>query len=182
MKNNKEKERIESFSSQFDGDEKLASKGKLLITSSLILFALEVTGTTIKEANTFLFKIDFTNQHGVTYLLISAILYLSIRYFNYAQPYHHELFLLWSSRMMSDGEIFSYNPNDDCVHGFLSDAINVWGGDEPGIRDVRYVKSGIFSRGLIYPIHHKDEGVEDSYDEYINLCVFSEKWTRFKIY
>lgn len=90
----------------FDTDENLKSKRKLLITISMILIALEVTGATIKEANTFLFKIGFTNESGVTNLLVFSILYLLVRYYSYAQPYHEELFEFWSSRMLKDPDFF----------------------------------------------------------------------------
>ncbi|MBE5136790.1 hypothetical protein HJ040_22100 [Vibrio parahaemolyticus] len=173
-----EQEQENSFVSKFDSDEKLASKGKLLVTMSLILIALEVTGATIKEANTFLFKIDFANQNGVTFLLLGAITYLAVRYLNYAQPYHHELFLVWSRRMMLDRELFRFNPHDDCVYGFLSDAIGVYGGDEPGIREARYAKSGFFKRSIVYPTQHQGEdGEVEYYDAHINLRSFDEKWT-----
>ncbi|PXA66152.1 hypothetical protein [Vibrio sp. 11986-1-5] len=173
-----EQEQENSFIAKFDSDDKLISKGKMLAAISMILIALEVTGATIKEANTFLFKIDFANQNGVTFLLLGAIIYLAVRYLNYAQPYHHQLFLIWSRRMMLDRELFHFNPHDDCISGFLSDAIGVYGGDEPGIREARYVKSGLFRRSIVYPTKHQGEdGEVEFYDVHINLCSFNEKWT-----
>ncbi|WP_217523250.1 hypothetical protein [Vibrio metschnikovii] len=115
-----EQEQENSFIAKFDSDDKLISKGKMLAAISMILIALEVTGATIKEANTFLFKIDFANQNGVTFLLLGAIIYLAVRYLNYAQPYHHQLFLIWSRRMMLDRE---QGPRMLLTH-FLSDFRN----------------------------------------------------------
>ncbi len=171
-----------TFVERFDADEKLTAKGKVLTTISIILIAINVTGAVMKEANTFLFKIEFAHQEGITYLLLAAILYLTVRYRNYAQPYHHELFLLWSERMMQDKEIFNYNPRDEVVTGFLGDAFDVWGGDEPGIQDSKYHVSGFLRRAVRFPSVFRGESgdgewFEEYFDEYSSLLSFNKKWT-----
>lgn len=161
----------------FDTDENLKSKRKLLITISMILIALEVTGATIKEANTFLFKIGFTNESGVTNLLVFSILYLLVRYYSYAQPYHEELFEFWSSRMLKDPDFFYYDHESEAVKGFISDAVDVYGGDEPGISAIKYEVSGFFRRRLNYLTAASDgEGNDGYYPTYINLNNLTETW------
>ncbi|MFA0264625.1 hypothetical protein [Vibrio cyclitrophicus] len=173
-----------SFSERFDNDEKLSSKAKPLTIASAILVALEVTGATMKEANTFLFKIEFTNQAGIGYLLLCSILYLSIRYFNYAQPYHQQLFLLWSERMLGDRKVFGYDPTEEVVTGLLGCSIQVWGGDEPGIQASRYHNDGFLKRSISYPAafrgNNGEDDIEEPYEEYIDLLSFDDTWTRRK--
>lgn len=174
-----------TFIERFDSDVKLTAKGKILTTISIILIALSVTGAVMKEANTFIFKIEFAHQEGITYLLLAAILYLTIRYRNYAQPYHHELFLLWSERMMQDKEVFNYNPREKVVEGVLGDAFDIWGGDEPGIQDSKYHVSGFFRRAVRFPSVFRGshgegddvEYIEECFDEYSSLLKFNKKWT-----
>ncbi|EOB4247420.1 hypothetical protein [Vibrio metschnikovii] len=171
-----------SLIEKLDVDEKLTSKGKVLTTVSLILIALEVTGAVMKEANTFLFKIEFANQGGISHLLIAAVVYLVVRYRNYAQPYHHELFLLWSNRMMQDRAVFNYSNSEEIVKGFLGDAFDLFGGDEPGIKDSKYTVTGFLRRGITYPTVWRGENpngdyIESSDYDYFSLYTFTDKWT-----
>lgn len=166
---------------RFDKDEKLAKRAKQLVWVSAVLLVLQVTGATVKEANTFLFRIEFTNQHGLTYLLLGAVFYLFIRYFNYAQPYHAELFKLSSSRMISNYRIFNYSHEDEPIGGFLCDAIDVCCGDEPGLMKPRYVKSGFLKRSLAYNSRFFDERHGEVYvTKHINLTKFTTNWTKAK--
>lgn len=96
MANNKEP----SVTERIDTDEGLKSKRKMLTITSLILLALSVSGAKIEEANSFIFNIKFESQSGIGVLLVFSVLFLMVRYFNYAKPYHVELFRLWSDRMM----------------------------------------------------------------------------------
>ncbi|PHX06535.1 hypothetical protein [Vibrio splendidus] len=84
-----------------DSDEGLKAKRKLLTLASLTLLALSFTGAKLEEANTFIFKITFTNQSGLGAFLCISIAFLIIRYHNYAKPYHDQLFGIWSTRLLS---------------------------------------------------------------------------------
>lgn len=174
-----------SFTDRFDADDKLIAKGKVLTTVSLVLLALEASGAVMKEANTFIFKIEFAHQGSIAYLLLAAVIYLTIRYRNYAKPYHHELFRLWSERMMENKDVFHYSHRDEIVKGLLGDAFDVWGGDEPGIQHSRYSVSGFLRRGISYPAVWRGESgdgdwIEEYYDEYFSLLSFNKKWTLAK--
>lgn len=89
-----------SITKRIDADEGLKSKRKMLTITSLILLALSISGAKIEEANSFIFNIKFESQSGIGVLLVFSVLFLMVRYFNYAKPYHVELFRLWSDRML----------------------------------------------------------------------------------
>ncbi|OEE82855.1 hypothetical protein OAI_00945 [Vibrio cyclitrophicus FF160] len=95
-----------------DNDEGLQSKRKLLTVASLTLLALSFSGATIDEANTFIFKIKFANQNGLGILLVLSIIFLMVRYYNYAKPYHDKLYLIWTQRLLSHPFFFLQNPHE----------------------------------------------------------------------
>ena len=174
-----------NFIDRFDSDDKLIAKGKVLTTISLVLLVLEASGATMKEANTFIFKIEFAHQDNIAYLLLAAVVYLTVRYRNYAKPYHNELFLLWSERMMKNRDVFFYSHREEVVKGLLGDAFDVFGGDEPGIQNSTYVVSGFLRRGINYPAVWRCESedgklLEEYYDEYFSLLYFNKNWNALK--
>ena len=97
-----DKEVEKSIAEEIDADEGLKSKRKLLTISSLVLLALSFSSARVEEANTFLVKLKFDNQDGLGILLVLGVLFLFIRYFNYASKYHQKLFKAWSDRLLRD--------------------------------------------------------------------------------
>ncbi|WP_211829258.1 PQ-loop repeat-containing protein [Kistimonas asteriae] len=171
-------EKLVEYRKKIDEDEGLQGKRKSLVGLSILMLAINFTGATFKEANTFIFKIEFTNQSGLSYFLLLAVAFLLIRYYTYAHHYHEELYKLWSSRMLRDRKIFYYHYEAESVNGLLANAINVCGGDEPGIQASKYHITGIFKRGLLYPTsHHHEDGIEE-YEELISLTNFTNDWRR----
>lgn len=81
-------EKLIEYRNKLDTDEDLQGKRKLLVELSILMLAINFTGAVFKEANTFIFKIEFTNQSGLSYFFLLAILFLLIRYFAYAHHYH----------------------------------------------------------------------------------------------
>lgn len=114
-----EKKAEPSITEQIDADEGLKSKRKLLVFASLVLLALSVSGAKIEEANTFILNIKFENQSGIGVLLVFSILFLMVRYFNYARPYHSQLYRLWSSRMLEHPYYFSQCYHSDNISGLV---------------------------------------------------------------
>jgi hypothetical protein len=98
-----------------DADEGLKSKRKLLTIASVTLLALSFSGAKIEEANSFIFKIKFLHQNGLAILLVLSIIFLMIRYYNYAKKYHYRLYSIWSSRLISRTFFYSrsYHSDDD---------------------------------------------------------------------
>ncbi|GIU13941.1 hypothetical protein [Shewanella morhuae] len=106
-----------------DNDTGLQSKRKLLTVVSLTLLALSFSGATIDEANTFIFKIKFANQNGLGVLLVLSIIFLMIRYYNYAKTYHDKLYSLWTKRLLTHSFFFCQNPYEsEDVYGLVADS------------------------------------------------------------
>ncbi|UIL59074.1 hypothetical protein [Vibrio harveyi] len=59
---------LDEYRLQIAADEGLKAKRRNLVMLSAVLIALNFSGAVIKEANTFLFKIEFTDQHGINEL------------------------------------------------------------------------------------------------------------------
>lgn len=172
-------EDIEQYRNDIDNDKGLAAKRRALVIASLVLLALSVSGASIKEANTFIFRIEFSNHVGLSYLLGAAVTFLLLRYYAYAQSYHSQLFDFWSARLLNDYSVFYYNSAQNEVQGLLGNRIAIWGGDEPSIQYPRYKKVGMFKRNIVYTSEGQDDEHEAySYNENIELNKYSKAWTR----
>ena len=153
-----------------DKDEGLRSKRKMLTIVSLILLSIEFSGATIVEANTFILKISFEHQSGISLLLLLAIIFLLVRYFNYAKPYHEKLFELWSSRMLSDSMFILGDPYSPDITGLISDLapngldIEHIGHDENSYLDWSYQCKFFLNRYIKYSwfVEHIDESASIS--------------------
>lgn len=143
----------------------------------IIFLALNLTGATLEEANTFLFKIKFTNYIGLSYLFLSTIFFLTIRYYSYAQDHHSKLYAYWSNRLIDNYKILYYGHEDYEPKGLLGKAINVYLPDEPGIGNPKYCVSGIFKRSISYTSEGYDEtGAECQFIKHIALHKFGGEW------
>lgn len=173
--------KLQEFRNEIDNDDALKKKRKILISVCVVFIALNITGATLEEANTFIFKLKFTKAASLSYLFVCTILYLTLRYFGYAREYHEKLFNFWSSRLLSDYRVLNFNPHEHDFTGLLSPAIRVYAGDEPGIQSPSYKVTGLFKRNLTYDSENVDEyGVDYFYTANIELNRFDKKWTRRK--
>ena len=169
----------DEYRKKLDSDKGLAAKRKALVITSLLLLVLSISGAAIKEANTFIFRVEFSNHAGLTFLLGVAVVILMLRYYTYAQSYHYQLFNFWSERLLSDYRVFSYDSHEEEVNGLIGKAVNVWGGNESGIQAAKYKKVGLLKRNLTYKSHGYDEYHGGfGYNENIELNSYSEKWTK----
>lgn len=170
---------INKYRDEIDNDKQLTAQRRALVTVSLLLLALCLSGAAIKEANTFIFRIEFTNHEGLTYLLAAAVVFFLVRYYAYAQIYHSQLFDFWSERLLDDYRVFNYDTQHEEVGGLLGKRINFTGHDEPGLRTPRYKKVGILKRNLVYTSEgHDEHHGHFSYDENIELNKYSNDWTK----
>ncbi len=165
---------VDEFRRAMDEDAGFKSKRRALMFVSLLLLALVVSGAEIKEANTFIFKIEFTNHVGLRYLLVLAVLSCMLRYYAYSEKYHTQLFKFWSGRLLNDSSVFRYDREAELVGGLLGKRIDVYGGDEPGIESPTYKRTGFLERSIGYRSYHG----EHSYTEYIELNVYGEDWNK----
>ena len=83
---------VDEFRESMDSDKAFQSKRKALVFVSLLLLALVVSGAQIKEANTFIFKIEFSNHAGLRYLLVASVMACMLRYYSYSERYRDQLF------------------------------------------------------------------------------------------
>ena len=90
------------------------------MVTSLILLALSFSGAKVEEANTFILKLKFENQEGISVLLVLAIMFLMLRYYNYAGQYHQKLYKLWTNRLLKDKFFLDVHPYDSSVSGLIS--------------------------------------------------------------
>ncbi|MNZ02308.1 hypothetical protein D3C78_189480 [compost metagenome] len=180
-------------------DSDLRAKRKLLIIISVLLMAMSVSGATLLEANTFIFKIGFSNTEGLGYLLFIGNLTLTVRYYSVAYQYHVKLYDMWANEMISDSQVFGYTCDDDHYiypRGLLS-KIEVF---SKGFNEfqrpeenelhkfvLKYEVSGLFMRAVSYECdmgeYHKIERVSLSsfgngwgYRDFFKILKFELKY------
>ena len=108
-----------SITAQIDNDDGLKSKRKMLTIVSVITLAMTFSAAKIEEVNTFIFKLSFGNNGGITFLLVCSIVFLLIRYSTYARPYHDKIYQLWSSRMLQEPFFYHYDDLTDHFSGLV---------------------------------------------------------------
>ncbi|QHG24575.1 hypothetical protein [Pseudomonas sp. DTU12.1] len=169
----------EDFRKAIDADEGLKSKRRNLFLLSLLLLAIVVSGANIKEASSLVFKIEFTNHENLQWLLIAGIFYSVLRYYAYSEIYRDELFNQWSKKLINDPTIYHYDQQEEEVKGLLEKAVDVWGGDEPGLVEPEYRRIGLLKRVIAYPATQEDPDHGLMYfKRYINLNKYDSKWKR----
>ena len=110
-----------TIAEQIDADQGLKAQRRKLVTVSVILLGIQFTGLDIVEANTFFFKMKFENQNGLALFLAISILFLMVRYYNYASRYHKQLFESWSYRMLGEQKYWYVCPHSHDAKGVIWD-------------------------------------------------------------
>lgn len=168
----------EKFRRAMAGDKEFQSKRKALVFVSLLLLALVVSGAQIKEANTFIFKIEFSNHVGLRYLLVVAVMICMLRYYSYSERFNNQLFELWSRRLLDDYKIYSVDYECGQVSGLLGKRLNVHESDydieSPVYRNTGFLKRSV---GLKTSSQHDYYG-QVYYIDLFDLNSYDEHWTR----
>ncbi|WP_454722572.1 hypothetical protein [Delftia acidovorans] len=167
-------EDLKQYHSAIAADEGLASIRKTLTIVCIVFLAINLTGAKIEEANTFLFKVNLTNASGLGYLILLSIIFLTVRYFAYAQKYISQLESFWKIRLMRDGYILSRDPEDEDTYGLLSKKFTFPRRGEPDVGHPVYETSGFFKRSISYWVSSDYE----DYDTIVDLNKFDESWKR----
>lgn len=115
----------DEFREAMDNDKAFQSKRKALVFVSLLLLALVVSGAQIKEANTFIFKIEFSNHVGLRYLLVVSVVACMLRYYSYAEKYRNQLFVIWSGKLLADSGVYYLDQEIGAVTGVLGGRLGV---------------------------------------------------------
>ncbi|MDY1045514.1 hypothetical protein SOM55_01685 [Pseudomonas coleopterorum] len=137
----------DEFRAAMDDDKSFQARRRVLVIVSLLLLAFVTSGAQIKEANTFIFKIEFTNYDGLKYLLVFSVLACTVRYYSYSERYHNKLFRFWSSKLLHDYNIYHLDHQTGEPSGLLGRKINIYG-DRYDVQNPVYRKAGFFRRSV----------------------------------
>lgn len=176
----KQEEELAKFRTSIDNDKGFQSIRTKLVVVSLIFIALNLSGATLEEVNTFIFKINVNNHIGLSYFFLGVISFLFIRYYAYAYQYRVQLDKLWMNRFINDYKVYYASISQSHMSGLLSKAIDFDLEEEPGLESPEYERDGIYKRSLTYLTYSKDEnGDDDSYISRISLTDFTniKSWT-----
>ncbi|WP_323928599.1 hypothetical protein [Aeromonas caviae] len=186
MKESLKEEKEDSLTDKMKKDSEFQSKRKQLIIVSVLLMAMSLSDASLKEANTFIFKIDFSNSAAFGWLVFVGVIVLMIRYYSFAFKYHSYLYDVWANAMMQDRRVFVYyyddeKTNDYIPRGLLSklkdhSCSSRIGGHvfERYKLEPKYKINGILKRGITYDY---DSGFDITIED-VSLNEFNESWTR----
>lgn len=166
----------DQFREAMDSDKAFQSKRKALIFVSLLLLALIASGAQVKEANTFIFRIEFSNHEGLKYLLVATVMACMLRYYSYSEKYRDVLFNIWAGRLLKDHRIYYYDEQDDSIGGLLGGAIDIGDGGYV-VNNPEYRKTGFLKRdiGLETSDTHEYYG-QVYFTHYFPLQTFTKYW------
>lgn len=137
----------DEFRAVMDEDKSFQSRRKALVFVSLLLLALVASGAQIKEANTFIFKIEFSNHDGLRYLLVMSVLACMVRYYSYSEKYHNQLFKFWSGRLLKDYKVFHLDFETHEPAGLLGKKIDVYS-ERYDVENPVYMRTAFFKRSV----------------------------------
>lgn len=167
---------VDEFRNEMDNDKAFQSKRKALIFISLLLLALVASGAQITEANTFIFKIEFSNHIGLKYLLITSVIICTLRYYSYSEKYRNQLFKFWSDRLLSDHKIYYIDQEADGLAGLLGKKIDIYIA-EYDVEKPKYKKNGFLKRSVGLPAsEHHDFYGQVYYTKYFYLNEYNSNW------
>tara|TARA_R110002051_G_scaffold323774_1_gene418473 strand:- start:23 stop:706 length:684 start_codon:yes stop_codon:yes gene_type:complete len=172
-----------SLTEQINNDVTLASCKKTLIILSSILLALTFSGAKITEANTFIFKITFTNPIGLSSLMLLAIGYLLIRYNSLSHLYVESFQKQWSEKVVNNSFYRNFDHHNDVVSGFIPDLFKPYVDlNNERIKTeshdfVEYdLKTQLFFNAYFYLTIHDESGPSEP----VKIYLFSSK-SKFKL-
>ena len=167
-----------SFSSKISADEGYQKKRKYLVLTSILLLAISASGASVLEANTFILRIEFENREVFAHLLLAACIFLTVRYYGYAQIYHDRLANRWKKRTMSDSRVYMFDHVEYSDYGMLSDLVAQHNRNYPDEPDFTYIARFPFRRELHFFEHfdHPDTGEPLYYTEKVSLLAFNDVW------
>jgi len=171
---------------QMKTDDEFKSKRNQLTIISILLMAMSLSDAQIKEANTFIFKIEFSNTHAFGWLVLLGVIVLTIRYYSVAFKYHRQLFKMWADELIKDYRVLTYHYDHKetrlyVPHGLLTkmneEALSMdltHDEYEKKIIDLEYRVNGILKRVVCYHIN-----VGDYIDNVrVDLNKYSDSWTK----
>jgi hypothetical protein len=151
-------EQLKAFHKALDDDKGLKSKRQIVMYIALITLALTLSAATVKEANTFLFKLDFLKPEGLMALLFMANIFCFIRYQNYSVPHEETLNEIWQKRLLSDSRIKAQSLQGEQYEGILGKIYKLLF-DNPTFEpiDIKYKSKFLILRYLEVRCEHKEK-------------------------
>ncbi|UVM56767.1 hypothetical protein LOY37_04070 [Pseudomonas sp. B21-012] len=170
----------DEYRKAMDDDKGYQSKRRALVFISLLLLALVASGAQIKEANTFIFKIEFANHEGLKYLLVAAVIACMLRYYSYSEKYNNHLFSIWSGRLLNDYTVYHIDyDGPPTTSGLAGRRADIYVGDKYDTDNPIYRRNGILKRSIGFKTGGYDENHgEIYYTEYFDLNEYSDRWRR----
>lgn len=170
-----------------DSDKNLSKRKLPLVVVAGLLIGFQFTGALISEINTFIFKIEFSHQEGLSLVFFMALIYLLFRYISYAHKYHRKLMELAYMDLVKEGYIHTAFRDEqgaqEGIGGLVAsknkkNGVNANSFLSHGLSfELRYIRTGFFKRHFMYQIVH-DEVYSGEHDEYENVFnVYG--WRRF---
>lgn len=169
------------LSQKIEVDTGLAKSRKYLMFVSLILLALTFSGAKIVEANTFLFKLTFTNSEGIIDLLLLSIAFLVICYHSHASKYHKAIYNDWTYRLLKDEYFYSVCEHSDGESGYIVDIAPQYAGyndesfryeDEHQSRKVTFHANWFINAQFQYDLFNRDGHMQDQKVYLFKLSMF----------
>lgn len=117
-------DKLVAFHKAIDEDKGFKSQRNIITYISLVILAINFSGATIKEANTFLFNIVFSHAQGLMVLLSAALAFSLIRYLNYSHKYAMVLSSFWKERFLNDYRIQHFDNETYEVGGLFGGIIS----------------------------------------------------------
>lgn len=168
-------EKVEpSFRERIAADEGFNNKRKLLMIVSMLVIVISFTGASLKEANTFIFKIEFENSGGLNLFLFLSILLLLVRYYSFANEYQDELSLLWKNELLNDNRLINMENVDDIYYtGYIGERFDFLIPDVQPY-DFRYEVISLMKRRFVYSISDTNPETGETFvsDNYVYFSLF----------
>lgn len=169
----------DEYRKAMDEDKLFQSKRKALVFVSLLLLALVVSGAQIKEANTFIFKIEFVSHEGLRYLLVAAVVACTLRYYAYSEKYNNHLFTIWAGRLLRDHEVYHIDPEGPFTSGLVGRKADIYVGGNYDTDTPIYIKSGFLKRSIGFSTTEFHEYYGEVYfDKHFNLNEYVGQWSK----
>ncbi|WP_429013052.1 hypothetical protein [Aeromonas hydrophila] len=171
---------------QMKTDDEFKSKRNQLTIISILLMAMSLSDAQIKEANTFIFKIEFSNTHAFGWLVLLGVMVLTVRYYSVAFKYHRQLFKMWADELIKDRRVLTYHYDQDETKLYIPSGMLTKINEEAlsmpltheeyeeNIINMEYRFNGIFKRIVCYRIN-----IGDYFERVIvDLNKYDDLWTK----
>ena len=178
-----EKKEEKTLAQMLDEDKGFIASRRLLMTLSILFLVTVFGGVTIKEANTFIFKLEFLKPGALGWILCVAVFFCTIRYYAFATPYHKIIRSIWKGKLLAD--VMSFRPLNDEVHALSLISHSIREGissikseaGAPHVGDPTYRLHSWFKREVRFPLYEGDEDGVITY--YVSINLIDGRW-RFK--